>query len=178
MYGSQITFHGDVQDMRPLFEEWFGEGRLFIAETLSDVNKDIVVGSTPDFATARLLKPRATYSDPWVVGPIDRPLVLTKVVMADGSGTKKKVGLSNRFVVGLRFGGQTDERELQPTVLSTSGDDPSAVELYKRLKKSITKRAVHIGLCWLLPGARAKLEQGWRLTRGQFQAPFTDLKLP
>ena len=176
MRSHQITFHGDLHDLSLLFVEWFGGGQLFVAETLGRLNEGLVTGRTADFALAQLLVPGDQASEVWVIGPSSKTLVLDDVRMADGSGAKQKAHLSNRWVVGIRFGGQTSERELQPSVLSASGDNEEANALYARLRKSVTSRASRADSCWLLPGAYDKLMAGWRLTRGQFHAPFTDLR--
>ena len=176
MRGHQITFHGDMEDLAILFAEWFGDGGLIIAEIFGRLNEDLQTGNTPEFAFTQLLKPGDMAGHQCVVGPSSRQLLLGDVKMKDGSGVKKKVHLSNRWVVGLRFGGQTGGRELQPCVLSASGDSEEANALYARLRKGVTSKASRAGSCWLLPGAYDKLMAGWRLTRGQFQAPFTDLR--
>lgn len=173
--GSTLTFHGDSDDLALLFLDWFGSGELVLCETLSALNQEPVCGHTPDFAVSRLVTLGAMSSPPMVIAPFDRSLSFERVAMRDGSGSKQQIGLDNRFVVGIRLGGQTADMVLQPTVVTTSGDDVSAAAMFKRLKKSVTKRSRRVRDCWVLPGAYEKLQLGWRLPGGQFQAACTDL---
>lgn len=178
MRGSTLVFHGDRQDLESLFAEWFGTGDLLVSEDFSRLNAELEQGTDLEFVMGRLLKPGALSSPAMVLAPAGSQLAVRSVVMADGSGTKKELDISNRFVVGIRFGGQTAEAVLQPTVLTTSGDDDQAKALFQRLKKTVVNRGKRVRDCIVLPGAYEKLMQGWRLPSGQFQAPVTDLPRP
>lgn len=178
MRGSSLTFHGDEEDLSRLFACWFSDGELLVAETLSGLNMEPESGSTASFAMPRLLKRGALSSPAMVIGPSSQPVVYERVEMTDGSGVKSSIALNSRRVVGIRFGGHSGTKVLQPTVLTCSGDNPSATALFQRLRTSIIKQSRRVSNCWVLPGAYAKLAQGWRLPRGQFQAAFTDLPNP
>jgi hypothetical protein len=178
MRGSTLVFHGDVEDLRSLFVDWFGDGSLTVIENMGRLNAELERGNDPDFIMSRLLKPGDISAAPMAIAPTGRPIALRTVVMADGSGKKLALDFTNRFMVGIEFGGQTGPSVLQPTILKTSGDDDEARALFQRLKKTVTKRATRVRDCWVLPGAYEKLRQGWRLPGGQFHAAITDLPKP
>lgn len=175
MPSPQITFHGDDDDLAALFALWFGRGDLLISQALGGLDQAIVSGTSPGFAMRQLARPGDVSRPAWVIGPVVRPLVYDTLQMKDGSGSKLRIALNNRFVVGLRFGGRTGPAELQPSVLSSSEGDAESLALFKHLKKAVTQRGRYVGSCWLLPGAYAKLANGWRLPRGQFHGPTTDI---
>ena len=175
MRGSLLVIHGDASDLKPIFLEWFSGASLIAAETLGSLNKPLAQGTSADFLIDRILTPGATYSDALVIGSASNPLSIEPIQMLDGSGTKQKLSMSNREVVGIRLGGQSGENVLQPTILTTSGDSKDAQILFQRLKKVVTRRSNRIEGNWILPSAFEKWRNGWRLQRGQFQAAYTDL---
>ena len=178
MRGSTLVFHGDEEDLLSLFVDWFGDGSLTVIENMGRLNAELERGSDVAFVMGRLLKPGDISAAPMAIAPAGRAIALRTVVMADGSGTKLALDFTNRFMVGVEFGGQTGSSVLQPTILKTSGDDDEAKALFQRLKTTVTRRATRIRDCWVLPGAYDKLKQGWRLPGGQFHAAITDLPKP
>lgn len=176
MGSRQITFHGDIDDLTSIFEDWFSDDALFFVPSLGELNQEIKPMCTPEQAIDLLLKPGSTSSPLWLIAESGTDLRKDVLVMKDGSGTKERVSLSNRALVGIRFGGVTDAWEMQPSVLSVSGDNEQANKLYKKLAKSIIVAATPMADCLILPGARKKLNNGWRLPRGQFNSSIADIK--
>lgn len=178
MRGSTLVFHGDEQDLRAVFTDWFGDETLVVVENIGRLNAEIRRFRGVDGVLGLLLRPGDLSAPAMAIAPVDRPLALRTVVMADGSGEKQALDFSNRFVVGIRFGGRTGPTELQPSVLMTSGDDDEARALFRRLKRVVLRRATRIRDCWVLPGAFEKLGRGWHLPAGQFHAAETRLPGP
>lgn len=185
MPGRKCEFFADEADLLNLLQAFKELQGYKYVQMRSDLNKENLLFYNPiellPFATVSADNPvRGTT---FLVLENNQEIYAGDIKMRDGSGIKKMAGQArNPNSITLAFGGDAGDKTLIMSDIATTGDTDIAVEMHKLFKKIVTSKTKRVGAKGrpyrLMPGAIAKLVDGWRLTSGKGWSRNMDLRLP
>lgn len=179
MRGSDVSFYADREELLGLLKDFNGIGALAYTETLSKVNTPLLRLEDATQMMAFLRSRPVEHTKLFLAHDQTLKLTVQESVQTDGSGIKLSVWSYNFDSVVIRLGGQLDaERILVATSINTTGESERSRQLFAQFKKLVRKKARRVERFYLLPGAWAKLCDGWRLTPEPQYSPNEDLRRP